>query len=160
MDLSEDTKGYLIATAGSLKGAHRRLFMARTVRWLGSGGQRQAERQLGWNRGTILKGTHELLSGIRCVDHFCGRGRKRAEEHLPRLLQDITAVVDGQSQTDPSFRTQRLYTRLTPAVVRQQLLSRRGYAEGQLPSPETIRRKMRQLGYRPTRVAKCRPKKR
>jgi hypothetical protein len=134
--------------------------MARTVRWLGPGGQRQAERELGWNRVTILKGTHELTSGIRCVDHFAGRGRKRAEEHLPRLLDDITAIVDGQSQTDPSFQTQRLYTRLTPAVVRQQLSLREGYTQEQLPCTETIRRKMRQLGYRPTRVAKCRPKKR
>jgi hypothetical protein len=78
---------------------------------------------------------------------------------LPCLLKDITAIVDGQCQTDPSFQTQRLYTRLTPTVVRQQLLDD-GYAEEQLPSTETIRRKMRQLGYRPTRVAKCRPKKR
>ena len=159
MDLNEDTKSYLIAAAASLAGADRRLFMARTVRWLGLGGQRQAERMLGWNRVTIVKGTHELTTGIRCVDHFAGRGRKPAETHLLRLLEDITAIVDGQSQTDPSFRTQRLYTRLTPVVVRQQLLGR-GYADGQLPSDETIRRKMRQLGYRPTRVAKCRPKKR
>ena len=159
MDLGEDTKSYLVAAADSLTGADRRLFMARTVRWLGPGGQRQAERLLGWNRVTIAKGMHELTSGIRCVDHFAGRGRKPAEVHLPRLLEDITAIVDGQSQTDPSFQTQRLYTRLTPAVVRRQLL-RGGYAAEQLPSAETIRRKMRQLGYRPTRVAKCRPKKR
>ena len=159
MDLSEDTKSYLVAAAASLTGADRRLFMARTVRWLGSGGQRRAERMLGWNRVTLVKGTHELTSGIRCVDHFAGRGRKPAEGHLPRLLEDIIALVDGQSQTDPSFQTQRLYTRLTPAVVRQQLLGC-GYVEGRLPSAETIRRKMRQLGYRPTCVAKCRPKKR
>ena len=113
---------------------------------------------LGWNRVTIVKGMHELASGIRCVDHFAGRGRKPAEGHLPRLLEDITALEDGQSQTDPSFQTQRLYTRLTSTVVRRQLLGR-GHAEGRLPSAETIRRKMRQLGYRPTRVAKCRPKK-
>src|SRR3954454_22730050 len=94
MDLNEDTKNYLMATAASVKGATRRLFMARTVRWLGSGGQRQAERELGWNRVTVLKGTHELTSGIRCVDHFSGRGRKPAEEHLPSLLRDIAAIVD------------------------------------------------------------------
>lgn len=159
MDLSEDTKRYLVATATSLTGADRRLFMARTVRWLGPGGQRRAERMLGWNRVTIVKGTHELTSGLHCVDHFAGRGRKPAEWHSPRLLEDITAIVDGQSQTDPSFQTRRLYTRLTPAVVRRRLLEG-GYAEGRLPSAETIRRKMRQLGYRPTRVARCRPKKR
>ncbi|MHB8625146.1 MAG: hypothetical protein ACYDBJ_11775 [Aggregatilineales bacterium] len=37
---------------------------------------------------------------------------KRAEERLPHLLADITAMVDGQSQTDARFESSRLYTRL------------------------------------------------
>ena len=160
MELNEDTKNFLTGTAASLKGADRRLFMARTVGWLGPGGQRQAERDLHWNRVTIIKGTHELTSGIRCLDNFSGRGRKSAQQHLPRLLDDITAVVHGQTQTDPSFKTQRLYTRLTPAVVHQQLINDKGYTAEQLPSEETIRRKMRHLGYRHSLVAKCQPKKR
>ena len=31
---------------------------------------------------------------------------------LSRMLDDIRAIVDGQSQTDPQFRNQRLYTGL------------------------------------------------
>ena len=46
----------------------RRIFLARTVKELGPGGQRRAERELGWNRVTIRKGTHELESGFRCLD--------------------------------------------------------------------------------------------
>ena len=53
MELIEDVKELLIKTANVLKGSERRLFMARTVRALGEGGQRLAERELGWNRGTI-----------------------------------------------------------------------------------------------------------
>src|SRR3954468_6128471 len=116
MELTEPLKDYLRQTAESLGGADRRVFQARTVLLLGADGQRHAERELGWNRGTIRKGMHELTSGIRCVDAFCARGRNRAEEHLPTLLPDIKAIVDAQCQTDPTFRTQRLYTRLTAAT--------------------------------------------
>lgn len=160
MDLTDDFKHYLQHTASSLKGSDRRLFFARTVCVLGPGGQRLAERQLGWSRGTIRKGMHELTSGIRCVDYFSGRGRPRAEERLPQLLADIRVLVDGQSQTDPSFQSQRLYTRLTAAQVRQQLLLQKGYVDQELPSVETIRRKLHQLGYHLRKVAKCKPKKR
>lgn len=158
MELTEPIKHYLRQTAGQLRGADKRLFMARTVRLLGPDGQRHAERQLGWNRGTIRKGERELSSGIRCLDNFSGRGRKRAEGHLPDLLADIREVVDAQCQTDPTFRTGQLYTRLTAAEVRRELL-RRGYDEGHLPGEETIRRKMHQCGYRLRKVAKAKPKK-
>ena len=122
MELTEDLKGLLIATAEDLGGDKRRLFMARTVKLLGSGGASRAERELGWNRKTIRKGMHELESGMMCVDAFSSRGRKRAEEHLPNLLKDIRAIVDSQSQTDPQFKTNRLYTRLTAAEVGRQLI--------------------------------------
>ena len=160
MELTAQVKEYLQGTADALRGVDRRLFMARTVRLLGADGQRRAERELGWNRGTIRKGMHELTTGIRCVDAFGLRGRKRAEEHLPHLLTDIKALVDAQCQTDPSFQTQRLYTRLTAATVREQLILHKGYGDEQLPTAETIRCKMHQLGYRLRKVQKCRPKKR
>lgn len=160
MELTPLVKEYLQGTADSLRGVERRLFLARTVRVLGHEGQRRAERELGWNRLTIRKGMHELTTGIRCIDAFCLRGRKRAEAHLPDLLTDIKAIVDGQCQTDPSFQTQRLYTRLTAATVRQQLIEHKGYTHENLPGAETIRCKIHQLGYRLRKVQKCKPKKR
>jgi len=158
VELTDKVKGYLQQTATSLRGFDRRLFMARAVRLLGPGGQRLAERQLGWSRVTIRHGTRELGSGLRCVESFYLRGRKRAEEHLPGLLEDIRCLVDASSQTDPTFHSQRLYTRLSAAEVRRQLLQK-GYGDDALPSEETIRRKMHQAGYRLRPVAKCRPKK-
>jgi Rhodopirellula transposase DDE domain len=160
MRLTEDVKRHLIDTAHTLKGSDRRLFMARTVKLLGWGGQRRAEQELGWNRHTIVKGRHELESGIACLDAFSQRGRLRAEERLPHLLDDIQAIVDGQSQTDPRFRTQRLYTRLSAAVVRQQLIEQKGYSADEVPAIRTISDKLNRLGYHPAQVAKCRPKKR
>ena len=135
------------------------MFLARTVRALGEGGQRLAERELGWNRGTIRKGQHELERGIACLDAFSSRGRKRSEEHLPNLLTDLTAIVDGQSQADPQFRTTCLYTRLTAAEVRRQLIAQKGYQEDELPTAETISTKLNKLGYYPKKVAKSQPQK-
>src|SRR5438034_11214138 len=100
MELTEEVKALLRCTAKDLKGSARRMFMARTVEALGEGGQRLAERELVWNRGTIRKGKHEVAHGIVCVDGVKLRHRKRSEEHRPQLLIDITAIVDGQSQAD------------------------------------------------------------
>lgn len=64
MELTPEVKSLLIETAKDLKGSARRLFMARTVKALGKGGQRKAERELGWDRQTIRKGMKELESGM------------------------------------------------------------------------------------------------
>ncbi len=159
MELTDSLIALFIDTAKTLKGSARRIFMARTVKELGPGGQRRAERELGWSRVTIRKGTHEVESGLRCVDNFAARGRKRTEDHLPTLLTDITAIVDGQSQTDPQFRTNRLSTRLSAAEVRRQLITHHGYTDDELPTAETIGAKLNGLGSSPTKVAKTQPQK-
>ncbi len=159
MELLEDMKELIIQTEKSLKGNERRIFMTRTVRVLGKGGRCLAEQELGWNRGTIRKGEHELESGIRCLDAFTQRGRKRSEEHLPNLLEEITSIVDAQSQTDPQFRTNRLYTRLTATEVRRQLMAKFGYTDDELPTAETIASRLNELGYSLKKVAKTQPQK-
>ena len=160
MQLTDSLKALFIDTANTLKGSERRRFMARTVQQLGPGGQRRAERELGWNRQTIRKALRELTSGLICLDAFTLRRRKRAEEHLPNLLTDIKAIVDSQSQADPQFRTTRLYTRLTAAEVRRQLIAQKGYTDSELPTERTIASKLSALGYYPTKVAKTQPQKR
>jgi len=121
MKLTETMKGIYKETAKALKGSDRRLFMARIVKALGKGGQRRAEAELGWNRRTVRKGSRELEGGFRCYDNFSARGRKPAEVHLPDLLADIKAIAEAASQTDPTFKTTRLYLRLSAAEVRKQL---------------------------------------
>jgi hypothetical protein len=150
----------LIDTAKALKGSQRRLFMAKTVQAMGRGGQRWAREHLGWCRDTIRKGTHELRSGMTCVDAFSARRRQPAEEHLPRLLDDIRDIVDGQSQADPRFQTDRLFVRISAAEVRRRLIAEKGYTDEELPTQQTINTKLNRLGYRLTKVAKCRPQKR
>lgn len=159
IQLTDSLKNLLKETAHQLKGAAKRKFIAQTVMALGYGGQSLAERELGWNRVTIGKGIKELTTGITCVDNYRGRGRYKAEEHLPNLLEDIKNLVDAQSQIDPSFKSQRLYTRLSAAQVRLQLIEKLGYTDEELPSSETIRVKLNDLGYRLKRVAKIQPQK-
>jgi hypothetical protein len=160
MELTSALKSFLVDTAHSLKGSAKRLFMARTVREFGRGGQSLAERELGWNRKTLRKGAHELRTGITCCDAFGLRGRKRAEEHLPHLKEDLKALVDSQSQQDPQFKSQRLYTRLTAPEVRRQLIAQKGYTDLQLPKAETLGNLLNDLGYHPKKVRKSLPKKR
>jgi len=159
MELTEDLKALLIETATTLKGAARRRFMAQTVQALGRGGQSRAEQELGWNRAVIRKGTIELTHGMTCLDGVQLRGRKSAEAHRPHLLEDIRAIVDSQSQTDPQFRTNRLYTRITAAEVRRQLIVEKGYTDAELPTEHTILTKLNDLGYHLTNVAKVKPQK-
>jgi len=91
-----ELKAALNDAKNKLKGSDRRQFMAQIVKSLGPGAQRRAQRELGWNRNTIIKGLKELKSRIRCYDNFSGRGRKRSEDHLPHLLDDIKAIVEPE----------------------------------------------------------------
>lgn len=157
MKLTEHAKSLYIETAKKLKGTDRRQFMASVVKDLGIGGQTLVEQELGWNRRTIRKGMKELKSGEPIVDGFNRSGRKRIETKLPNLLKDIKSLVDPHSQTDPSFKSTRLYTRITTKVVRRQLIEQFGYSDEELPSTETIRRRLNDLGYTLKRVLKTKP---
>jgi hypothetical protein len=157
--LTPNLKTFLNETRLKLKGSERRRFMAKVVRLMGRGGQRRAERELGWDRKTIIKGTKELDSGFDCLDHYSGRGRHCIEQQLPDLLDDIKAIVDPTSQCDPTFRTTQLYSPLTAKMVHHLLIEDKQYPQDQLPTMRTISNKLNQLGFRLKKVAKCKPKK-
>jgi hypothetical protein len=144
-------------TIKTLRGVERRLYMARVAETLGRGGPVLLERELGWNRVTLNKGRHELRSGFRCVDDYASRGRKRVESQLPNLRDDIRALAEQYSQTDPSFQSQRLYLRLSAASVRQQLIDQKGYTAEALPSEEVIRQRLNTMGYTLQPVKKANP---
>jgi hypothetical protein len=159
IEVSEELKTTYIETAKALKGSERRMFMGRIVNALGRGGQIWAERELGWCRDVIRKGQWEL-ENEPIKDNFAARGRNRTEKRLPKLLDDIRGMVDGQSQTDPTFQSQRLYTRLTAKAVRQQLIEQKGYTDEDLPCEDAIRRRINALGYTLRSVRKSQPQKR
>jgi len=143
--------------AGWASGAVIQFFFTFLVVQMGRGGQRKSERELGWNRDVIRKGLHELRSGITCVDAFSARGRKRFEDHQPGLKKDIREICEASSQTDPTFRTTKLYRRLTAGEVRRQLLEEKGCRLDQVPSERSLRRKLTEMGFFPKKVIKSKP---
>lgn len=160
MELTDELTVFLSETACTLKGSARRVFMARAVRDLGAGGQRLAEREVGWSRVWVRKGRHELESGITCVNGFALRARKRAEERLPHLRADITASADSQSQADPPFRTRRLDTRVTAGEGRREVIAQKGDTDAAVPCERTSATTLNRLGDTLTTVAKSHPQKR
>jgi hypothetical protein len=152
--LTEGIKSLLKSAAGKLKGSARRLFLAETVRELGPGGQTVAEREFGWNRGTIRKGMHELTAGVECMDAFCLRGRKGSAKRLPNLLDDIRDIVDPNAHVDATLRTPRLYIKLTARQVRTQLIEQKNYQDEELPKRRTLCTILNRLGYRLRKVKK------
>ena len=158
MQLNDAAIRLLRETAEGMQGHDRRIFMARVVMALGPGGQRRAERELGWDRKTIRKGVRELENDIE-MNRLHETGRKPAEFHLPNLLGDIRAIVEPLSQADPTFRTPQTYSPLTAGEVRRRLVDEMGYKDEELPCERTISNKLGDLGYKPQKVAKTKPAK-
>lgn len=123
------------------------------------GDTRKAERIFGWGRKTIEKGIRELETGIRCVDNYSARGNKKTEDKEAQLREDIQALVEPQSQTDPDFKAPFRYTRITAESVRKALIERKEWSEETLPPTRTIQNILNRMGYRLRRVQKSKPLK-
>jgi len=157
--MTEAINKILIETATELSGYARRHFMAKVVKELMNGNVRLAARELGWHRKTLRKALAEWEGQFCYIDRFFERGRKPLEMQRPTLLEDIRQIADAASQTDATFHTTQLYTRLSAAAVRQQLIDQKGYAGEDVPCEDTIRRKLNALGYRLRPVKKSQPLK-
>lgn len=145
-------------TYSKLSGKDKRIFMAQVVNRLGYGGQCFAKKEWGWCRDTIRKGQREL-KGEQLEGDLSARGRKKSEYHLPCLLTDIKGILEPISQTDPSFRSEQLYSPITAKEVHRRLIEDNGYAKDILPCIRTIGEKMKALDFRLTKVQKSKPLK-
>ena len=61
------------------------------------------------------------------------------------------------STTGTTFRTTRLYTRLTAKEVRRQLLENKGYNPSHVPKERSMRDLLNVLGFHPRKVVKSKP---
>lgn len=150
----------LVSAASRMTGIERRLFLAEVCRKLCDGNTRQAERRFGWGRGTIAKGIEEqkLDADAQASRKSGNAGKKRSEERNPQLAIDIRLIVEPHTQTDPELKTQRRYTNLSAAEVRQSLLDR-GYSQQEVPSERTMRDILNRMNYRLKRIQKGKPLK-
>jgi hypothetical protein len=159
MDTATEPLDALIRSgARRLTGYRRRAFIAEVTRGLCDGSPRQAERRFGWGRETVAKGLQEARRGIRCLDNFAARGRRRSEDKDPRLAADIRAIVEPHTYADPELKSPRRYTNLSAAEVRDALIAK-GYSPTELPSERTMRDILNRMNYRLQRIQKGRPLK-
>jgi hypothetical protein len=144
--------------ARRLTGHQRRLFQAEVARELCGGSPRIAERRFGWGRDTIEKGLHESHQGVRCLENFAARGRRRSEDKDPQLAADIRAIVDPHAYADPELRSSRRYANLSAAEVREALIDK-GHHKAELPGERTLRDILNRMNYRLKRIQKGKPLK-
>jgi hypothetical protein len=157
-ELTEDTLHDIKSAAKLLTGFKRRQFQAQMALKYCNGSARQAETIFGWGRDAVNTGLHELRSGIRCLDAFELRGRKKTEERCPELVEQIHRLVDPQAQADPKLQTPLAYTRITARAVREALQAVPEVADA-VPCRQTVGMMLNRLGYRLRRVRKARPEK-
>jgi len=159
MDNGEEQYDQLLKVgADRLKGHQRRLFQAEICLKLCEGKPRQAERRFGWGRDSVARGIHEFQSGIRCVENFAAKGRRRAEVRNPQLARDIREIVGPKSYTDPELKSARRYSNLSASEVREALLAK-GYRKPGLPSERSLRDILNRMNFRLKRIQKGKPLK-
>lgn len=156
--LTDDVIQTIQAAAKLLTGYRRRQFQAQMARKYCNGSARCAETTFGWGRAAVDTGLNELRSGIRCLDAYHLRGRKKTEELCPQLEDHINRLVEPQAQADPKFQTPLAFTRITAKAVRDALQTQPEVKDF-VPSRQTVGRVLNRMGYRLRRVLKTRPEK-
>lgn len=157
-DLTEDARQDIQAAAKLLTGFQRRQFQAQMAIKYCGGSARHAETTFGWGRDAVNTGLNELRTGIRCLDAYHLRGRKKTEELCPAISEHIHKLVEPQSQADPKFQTPFAFTRVTAQAVRDTLRTQPEVKDS-VPCRQTVGRILNRLGYRLRRVRKARPEK-
>ncbi len=152
--------GLLISAASQMNGSQRRQFLGEVCLQLCEGNPRQAEYRFGWGRDTVAQGiVEQKLDADELATRKSGNaGKKRSEDQNPQLAIDIRLIVEPHTQADPELKTERRYTNLSAAEVRQALLDR-GYSEAKVPSERTMRDILNRMNYRLKRIQKGKPLK-
>ena len=148
MSLSDAVKTTFKDAARKLTGAQKRAFTAQVALDYFDGSARKTERAMGWGRVSIQRGLDTLATGEPYRDNYSARGRKSIEVLLPHLIDDIHALLEGQTQVDPKFQTAFQYARVSARAVREALVAEKGYTDEGLPSRQAIGRLLNRLGYR------------
>src|SRR4051794_5269555 len=157
-DSVEQYDALIRSGARRLTGYQRRLFQAEVVTALCGGNARQAEYRFGWGRDTVEKGLHEQQHGIRCLENFAARGRRRSEDKDPRLAADIRAIVEPHTYADPELRSSRRYSNLSASEVLEAFIAK-GHPKAKLPGERTMRDILNRMNYRLKRIQKGKPLK-
>lgn len=157
--LTDDFITTIRSASKKLTGFRRRQFQAEMATKYCQGSARRAEAVFGWSRGCVNTGLNELRTGIRCVESFSRRGRRKTEDKVPEIQSEIQKIADPHAQADPKFQTTQAFTRITAKSVREQLLKNKQLRD-RVPCRQTIGTLLNRMGYSLKRVQKTRPQKR
>lgn len=157
--ISDEVKEVIKDAAKRLTGFKKRRYQAEITRDYFDGSARKAEYEMGWGRESVEKALGELKTGIRCIDGFSCRGRKKTEEKFPNIEKDLREIVEPHTQADPAMKSSLTYTRIPPKAVRQILIDEKGYNSSEVPSKSTVGRILDRMGYNLKRVIKAKPVK-
>jgi hypothetical protein len=158
--MNNETKKLIDEAVKRLKSYERREYQGYIAIEYFEGNARKTESVMGWGREGVKLGMKEIETGIRCINRYKDTGRKRSEEKIETLSEDIRQIVDPQTQADPSMKSGRLrYTRITAKAVREALIKDKGYSDKELPCENTIGNILNRLGYNLKRVLKAKPAK-
>jgi transposase len=124
----------------------KRAFQAQIAKDYLDGVPARAEKIFGWGRKTVALGLKELETGIKCIDDYSTRGRKKTEDQLPKLKEDIDKLISGKSQADPKFKTKIKYCQISAKVVCEKLAEKKKYAKKNL-KVRTMNDVLNRLGY-------------
>ncbi len=136
----------------------RRCAMGEVTLLLLDGKHRVAENVFGWSRSAVEVGINEFQTGISCVNNISTRLKPKTEEKNPKLLAEIHAIMEPQSESESSLRTTLLYTNMTAKAVYDALVVK-GWSAESLPTVRTISNILSRQDYRLRTVAKTKVQK-
>jgi len=157
--INQEKKDLIQDAVKRLKSYDRREYKAKIAIEYFGGSARKAEREMGWCRESVKVGIKEIKTGIRCINRYQDRGKKRIEEKNRKLKEDIKSLADLHTQADPAVKTSLTYTRITSKAMRKALIKDKGYSDEELPSENTIGNILNRMGYNLKRVLKAKPVK-
>ena len=145
--------------SAQLSGFARRRLQAQAAIDFCNGSPRHAETIFGWNRKAIQHGLCEIATGQPITPSPERRGRRRSEAKCPEIVEATKQIIDDRSQTDPTFRSTIVFTRVTGQSLREALADALGISTAKIPSPRTMRRLLNRTGYSLKKIRKTLPLK-
>ena len=122
--------------------------------------------------GKGLKVIAKLISSCfkyvkKCYSEYLGlipekcetRGRKPVLELFPNLLNDLKKIIENDISTDPRFKTEDMYVRLTLDEIRKRLINNYKYDYCSCPCKSTIATILNGEGYKLAKIKKTKPLK-
>ena len=82
------------------------------------------------------------------MDNYRAIGRKKTEEILINLEEEIKSLGSTYSPADPKFQSTFAYAKISARAVEEALIEEKGDKDEELPCRQTIGDILNRMGYR------------